>query len=83
MGSIPDMGYTEKGVRLTGVREGSPAEQGGMRSGDVIVEFDGTEIGDLYAYTYALRDHAPGDEVVVVVMREGERMSLTVTLGSR
>lgn len=83
MGSIPDMGYTENGVRLTGVREGSPAEKGGLQSGDVIVEFDGAEIGDLYAYTYALRDHAPGDEVVVVIMRGGERLNLTVTLGSR
>ncbi len=83
MGSIPDMGYTEGGVRVTGVRENSPAERGGLLAGDVIVEFAGAEIGDLYAYTYALRDHAPGDEVVVVVLREGERVTLNVTLGSR
>ncbi len=83
LGSIPDMGFTEGGVRLTGVREGSPAEDGGLQAGDVVVEWNGTEIGDLYAYTYALRDHAPGDEVELVVLRDGERITVMVTLGQR
>jgi len=83
MGTIPDMTPQEFGVRITGVREESPAEKGGLQGGDTIVEFGGTEITDLYAYTYALRDHKPGDEVVVVVIRDNERLSLTVVLGSR
>jgi len=83
MGTIPDMTPQDTGVRITGVREESPAEKGGLKGGDVIVEFGEKEITDLYAYTYALRDHKPGDEVVVVVLREGERISLTVVLGSR
>jgi hypothetical protein len=83
LGTIPDMTPREFGVRITGVREESPAEKGGLKGGDVIVEFAGTEITDLYAYTYALREHKPGDEVVVVVLREGERLNLTVVLGSR
>ena len=83
MGTIPDMTPQELGVRITGVREESPAENGGLQGGDTIVEFGGKEITDLYAYTYALREHKPGDEVVVVVLRDGERLSLTVILGSR
>jgi hypothetical protein len=83
MGTIPDMTPQDFGVRITGVREESPAEKAGLQGGDVIVEFGGTEITDLYAYTYALRDHAPGDEVVVVVLRDGERVSVTAVLGSR
>lgn len=83
LGSIPDMTPRDYGLRLTGVREGSPAEQGGLRSGDVVVEFDGKEITDIYAYTYALQDKKPGDEVVVIVERDGERVSLRVTLGER
>ena len=83
LGTIPDMASTEAGVRLTGVREGSPAEEGGLRAGDVIVEFAGREVGDLYAYTYALRDHAPGDRVEIVVLRGGERVTLSVVLGER
>jgi serine protease Do len=56
---------------------------GGLRAGDVVLVFDGAEIGDIYAYTYALRAKSPGDEVVIVVERDGERITLTVTLGYR
>jgi len=83
LGSIPDMTPHDHGLRLTGVREGSPADQGGLRAGDVVVEFDGTAIGDIYAYTYALQAKEPGDEVVIVVEREAERVSLRVVLGQR
>ena len=83
LGTIPDMTPRDFGLRITGVREGSPAEAGGLRAGDVVVEFDGREIGDIYAYTYALREQSPGDEVVIVVERDGERVSLTVVLGER
>ena len=83
LGSIPDMSPREGGLRLTGVREGSPADMGGLRAGDVVLVFDGAEIGDIYAYTYALRAKSPGDEVVIVVERDGERITLTVTLGYR
>ena len=37
----------------------------------MIVGFAGREVADLYEYTYALRAHAPGDRVEIVVLREG------------
>ncbi len=83
LGSIPDMVPTDFGLRLSGVREGSPAQEGGLRKGDVVIEFGGKEVGDIYAYTYALREHAPGDEVDIIVLRDGARVTLTVTLGDR
>ncbi|MGW8265342.1 MAG: M20/M25/M40 family metallo-hydrolase [Longimicrobiales bacterium] len=83
MGTIPDMTPQDFGVRITGVREESPAERAGLQSGDVIVQFGDREITDLYAYTYALREHRPGDEVTVVVLRNGERLSLTAVLSQR
>lgn len=83
MGTIPDMTPQDFGVRVTGVRGGSPAEKAGIQGGDILVEFGGHEISDLYAYTYALREFQPGDEVVVVVIRDGERMSFTAILSSR
>jgi len=81
LGTVPDMTPRDFGLRLTGVREGSPAAAAGLRAGDVVVEFDGKPIADIYAYTYALQAKSPGDEVVIVVEREGERVSLTATLG--
>jgi Tol biopolymer transport system component len=83
LGTIPD--YTEevKGVKLSGVREGSPAERAGIRGGDIIVEFGGRQIDNVYDYTYALQEHKPGDVVTVIVLRGDERVSLEVTLERR
>ena len=83
LGTIPDMVPVDFGLRLTGVREGSPAADAGIRGGDIVVEFAGREIGDIYTYTYALQDHEPGDAVEIVVLRDGERLTLTAVLGDR
>lgn len=82
-GSIPDMAPSDYGVPLSGVREGSPAERAGLRSGDVIVRFGDTEVTDLYAFTYGLRDAAPGDRVEIVVERDGQRLTFYAVLGER
>ena len=84
LGSIPDMSAGDvKGLRLTGVRAGSPADAAGLRAGDVIVEFDGKAVGDLYEYSDALYAKQPGDTVKIVVLRAGERLTLTAKLGRR
>ena len=83
-GSVPDMGAAGVvGVRLSGVTPGSPAEAAGAKKGDIIVEFAGDEVKDIYEYTAALSKHKPGETVQVVVLRDGQRVTLTVTLGRR
>ncbi len=82
LGTIPDMVPREEpGLRLSGVREGSPAERAGLRAGDVVVSFGGREVADIYGYTYALRDHSPGDAVAIVVIRDGARVTVRAVLG--
>lgn len=71
------------GLRLTGVRAGSPADVGGLKAGDVIVELGGRAVKDLYSYSDALYAHKPGDVVKIVVLRGAERVEVTVTLGRR
>lgn len=84
LGSIPDMSNTAgQGLRLTGVRAGSPAEQAGLIAGDVIVEFAGRAVKDLYDFSDALYSHRPGDAVSVTVLRNGDRKQFTVHLGKR
>ena len=84
LGSVPDMAASEvAGMRLMGVRPDSPADKGGLKAGDVIVEFGGVAVKDLYSYTGALYAHKPGDVVTVVVLRGTQRVELTVTLGKR
>jgi hypothetical protein len=81
LGTIPDMSPRDFGLRLTGVREGSPADRAGLQAGDVVVEFDGKPVADIYAYTYALRERAPGDSVVIVVERDGTTVRVVAVLG--
>jgi len=83
LGTIPDMTPRDFGLRLTGVREGSPAAAAGLQAGDVVVEFDGNPVADIYAYTYALQDKSPGDEVTIVVERDGQRVTVTAVLAER
>jgi hypothetical protein len=82
-GSIPDFGDTPKGVKFAGITSGSPAEKAGLKTGDVLVEFDGKPIGNLYDFTYALRAKKPGDAVAVKVLRGGETVEAKVILGQR
>jgi hypothetical protein len=84
LGSIPDMAATDgKGLRLTGVRAGSPADSAGLKAGDIVVEFDGKAVTDLQSYSDALYARRPGDEIDVVVLRGTERLRLRVRLGRR
>ena len=84
LGTIPDFGEVEGGgLRLSGVREGSPAAEAGIQGGDVVIEFAGKEVLNIYDYTYALREHAPGDTVVIKVRRDSEIVELTAVLGKR
>jgi S1-C subfamily serine protease len=71
----------DHGLGLREVQAGSPAEKGGLRAGDVIVEMAGKEInnsGDLFR---ALTEHRAGETVTVRFYRGGELTSAQVTLG--
>jgi hypothetical protein len=83
LGTIPDYVANVKGLALGGVTAGSPADRGGLRAGDVIVEFGGIEIANIYDYTIALDSARVGEPVEVVVVRGGERVELTVTPAAR
>ncbi len=80
LGTIPDFsgGGEIEGVKLSSVRAGGPADKAGLMSGDIIVEFGGKKIMDIYDYTYALDAVKIGSEVRVVVLRGSERVTLTV-----
>jgi Trypsin-like serine proteases, typically periplasmic, contain C-terminal PDZ domain len=83
LGTIPDYASQEKGVKISGVREGAPAESAGLLKDDLIVELAGKEINDLYDYTYILGDLEAGVEVSIVVIRDGERVTLAITPAAR
>lgn len=83
LGTIPDYTAEVKGLQLMGVRAGSPADQAGLKAGDIVVELGGKSIENIYDYTFALQEHKPGDKVSVTVLRGGERIALEVTFAKR
>lgn len=66
------------GAVVESVTEGSAAEAGGLRKGDIIVEFDGERVRSARMLTRLVQETADGRKVPTVVVREGQRVTLTV-----
>jgi len=83
LGSIPDFERTSDGVRLAGVREGSPAALAGLMEGDVIISLADTKIHNLEDLVAVLRSKKPGDSVEIVVLRNEKPLTVKATLRER
>jgi Zn-dependent M28 family amino/carboxypeptidase len=82
-GTIPDYASNAKGLLLSGVIGGGPAEQAGLQKGDVVVEIAGQSIANIYDYTYALDLLKIGEPVKVVYMRGTDRRETQLTPSAR
>jgi serine protease Do len=71
-----------RGALVTDVPEG-PAAEAGMQSGDVIISFEGADIGDTRELVQRVGNTEVGADVRIVVFRNGDTETLTVTLGRR
>jgi S1-C subfamily serine protease len=84
LGTIPDYASDDlKGVKVSGATAGSPAEKAGLQSGDVIVQLGDKTIENIYDYTYAIDSLQIGKPVKLVILRQGQRLELQLTPGSR
>jgi aminopeptidase YwaD len=83
VGGVPDFGEQVEGVKISGVREGSPAAKGGLTGGDIIIKFGKMEIKNLYDYTNAIGEYKVGDVVPVVVKRGDQTLTFQLTLQRR
>lgn len=83
VGTIPDYAYEGKGLRLSGVSEGGPAQKAGLTEGDIIMKLASKEINNIYDYTYVLGELKPKQTVEVEFLRGGKTMKVNVLLGSR
>jgi hypothetical protein len=80
LGTIPD--YSQEGVqgvKISGVSKESPSEAAGLKEGDIIIEFDGTKIENLYDYVYTLQAVKPNQETIIKVKRNGKIEDLKIT----
>jgi serine protease Do len=68
------------GVVIGDVQKGTPGEKAGLKQGDVIVELDGKQIDEAATFRNSVAMKAPGSQVKLTVVRDGQRIPLTVTL---
>jgi membrane-associated protease RseP (regulator of RpoE activity) len=71
----------EKGALISEVDSDSPAEKAGLKAGDVIVKIGSEDIEDEGDVAEAIRAKQPGDTVDFVIYRDGQKMTIKVTLG--
>lgn len=83
LGSVPSYGDDVVGVKLSDVTKGAPADKAGIQGGDIIVEFAGKKIENIYDYTAVLDAIKIGEETSIAVMRNDKRLELKITPGSR
>lgn len=83
LGSVPN--YTEEvvGVLLDDVASDSPAEQAGLKGGDIIVKLDGKKIENIYDYQYAIEGLKVGRETDITIRRGEKQLELKIVPGSR
>ncbi len=75
-----DSEHEGSGFAIAEVMAGSPAEQGGVRQGDVVIRAGGREMADLDSFQRFLAEKSVGDRIEVVVRRDGEEQHLGVQL---
>ncbi len=84
LGVFPDYGYeVGDGFRITGVRNGGPADKAGLKDGDRIVRCGEKKVGTIYDYMESMKHFKLGDKLTVVVLRDGKEVTLKVTLAGR
>ncbi len=73
----------DQGAMIREIMPQSPATTAGLRPSDVVVDFDGTAIRTWTDLLSAVGQRQPGQNVHLVVLREGTRVDVTLTLGVR
>ena len=76
-------GTTRQAAKVAKVVTGSPADTAGLRAGDQVVAVDGIATPGADSLVAVVGEHAPGDQVVLTVVRGGQTQKITATLAQR
>jgi S1-C subfamily serine protease len=77
------LGASDRGVLVSEVVPGSPAEKAGLKAGDLILAAGDRKLDGGEALLQVLADRKPGSQMKIQVERDGWRKGLEVTLGAR
>jgi len=71
------------GIFVTDLPGDGPAGRAGLKSGDIITAIGGVALDESHSFVNTLLQHQPGQEVPLTVVRDGQTLTLNVTLGER
>ena len=74
---------TPAGAAVASVTEGGPAEKAGLQENDIITAVDGKAISGKSDLSSIIADHAAGDKLTLSVYRQGQTLTVTVTVGEQ
>jgi putative serine protease PepD len=83
IGANVNTGDRGDGARVVDVPAGSPADDGGLRKGDVVVAVNGKAVTDGIGLIVAIRSHQPGETITLTVDRDGHREKVRIRLDSK
>ncbi len=74
---------TPSGAEIGSITTGSPADDAGLQSGDIVTDIDGQPIDDASALSTYVNTKAPGDKITMTVKRNGRSEKIDVLLGNQ
>jgi serine protease DegQ len=73
----------QSGIIIAGVLKGGPAEQAGMKPGDILVNIDNHPATDTTAMVNLIAQFAPGQKITLNILRKSQPMTIDITVGTR
>ena len=73
----------DKGEVISRIEPGGPAEKAGVKQGDVIIKVAGKDVTSDTTLSYLVANQPPGTKVPFELIRDGKRVALDITLGTR
>jgi serine protease Do len=73
----------ERGVLVSDVVEGDPADEAGLKAGDVILKIGDKEVNEPHDVQFAVLEYDPGDSIPLAVIRDGKQLTISVKAGRR
>ncbi|MDV3220732.1 S1C family serine protease [Intrasporangium sp.] len=80
---VEDGAAKRAGAEIAELTDGAPAEQAGIRAGDVVIAIDGDPVDSSTALVAQIRERTAGEKVTLTIIRDGSRQDVPVTLAAR
>lgn len=73
----------DHGVLIGDIQEGRPADEAGLKRGDIVLAFDGERVHKLQQLMFEVAEKPPGTEASITVLRDGDERTFDLTLAGR